>query len=230
MDTKEQRRKRDRERYAEMTDEEKQEIKKRNSERRAQMTVEENLERLKKRREAYKQNKKCANREPELTTNKNAQKRQKYANMEPKQKKARIEQITTNKVLKQSTPCKESIAMVNPAYIATDKEDGTSTFNARQRRPVTPGERQTLLHRRNEEFSVRQRKIKSVSSQEDTFTKQPEVLINGNNLKVTIPRYSKNSIQYVQLTNNYGQASTIHCVHQQTHSTMPMNMLRISIS
>jgi hypothetical protein len=169
MDAKEERRKRDRERYARMTTEVKQ-------------------DKLKKRREAYQQKK---TKEPEQRTKRCAQDRQRYANMQSEKKKARIEQVTANRELKRSTPCKESIAMVNPAYIATEQEVGTSTLNMRQRKPVTPGERQTLLHRRNEEFSVKKRKIVSISSQEDTSVvnsgkdiieplKQPQVLIDGN--------------------------------------------------
>jgi hypothetical protein len=144
MDVNEQRRKRRRECYAQMTDEKKEEM-------------------LRKRREAYQQKKTI---DPNQMTKRNAQERQKYADMEPKQKKARIEKVAINKVLKRNTPCKESIAMVNPAYITTDQEAGTSAINARQRRPVTPGERQKLLHCRNEEFSAKQRKAGSVSSQE----------------------------------------------------------------
>jgi hypothetical protein len=136
MDVKEQRRKKDRDRHAQMTDEEKQ-------------------EKLKKRRETYQQNKKI--------------------------KEAK----------KQSMASKESIMMVNPACIATQKEGGTSTLNVRQRNHVTPGERQTLVNRRNEEFSAKQRKTDPVSSQEDTAvissdnasiepSQHPEVMINGN--------------------------------------------------
>jgi DNA-binding IclR family transcriptional regulator len=105
MDIKEQRRKRDRERYAQMPDEEKQKM-------------------LEKRREAYKQKK---TNEPELMTKRCAQDRQRYANMQPEQKKARIEKVAANKILKRNTPCKESIAMVNPAYIETEQEGRTST-------------------------------------------------------------------------------------------------------
>ncbi|KAM0848546.1 hypothetical protein ACQ4PT_054297 [Festuca glaucescens] len=176
MDAKEERRKRDRERYARMTNEEKQ-------------------EKLKQRREAYKQNKtikepkKQANIEAEQSTKKCKQKRQRYANMEPEQKKARIEQIIAKKELKRSTPCKESIAMVNPAYIPTEEEVRASTLNVLQRKSVTPGERQTLLHRRNEVFSAKKRKTVSVSSQEDASVmnsyndgteppNQPQVMIN----------------------------------------------------
>jgi hypothetical protein len=130
MDVKEERRKKDRERYARMTNEQKQ-------------------EKLKKHREAY-------------------------------QKK--IEEAK-----KQSLPNKDSIAIVNPAYITTE-EVGTSALNDRQRKPVTPGERQTFLHRRNEEFSTKQRKTISLSSQENTSVmnkgnygrKTPQVQINGN--------------------------------------------------
>ena len=108
MDIKEQRRKRDRERYAQMTDEERQ-------------------KKLKKRREAYKRNKiikktrKHADLEPEERKKLCAQKRQKYTNMQPEQKKARLEQIIANREFRRNTPCKESIAMVNPAYIATEE-------------------------------------------------------------------------------------------------------------
>jgi hypothetical protein len=134
MDVKEERRKKDRERYARMTDEEKQ-------------------EKLKKRREAYQQKKK-----------------QEEAN-------------------KQSMPIQDSIAIVNPTYITT-KEVGASNLNERQRKPVSPGERHTFLHRRNEEFSTKQRTTTSLSSQENTCVmndgnyrrKQPQVLINGNTI------------------------------------------------
>jgi hypothetical protein len=161
------------------------------------MKNDEKQEKLKRRRETYQQNKKLkepkkyAELEPEERKKICAQERQRYADKQPEQKKARVEQITANKVLKRSMPCKESIAMVNPTYIATEQEVGTSTLSVRQRKPVTPGERQTLLHRRNEEFSTKQRKTGSASSQEDTSViksdndgieppKQPEVMINGN--------------------------------------------------
>jgi hypothetical protein len=116
MDVKEQRRKRDRERYAKMNHEEKQ-------------------ERLKKRREAYKQSKttkeakKYADLEPEQRRKQCALKRQKYANMLPEEKKARLEQIKSNHEYRRNTPCKESIAMMNPTYIAMEEEVSTSTSN-----------------------------------------------------------------------------------------------------
>ena len=106
MNVKERRRKRDRERYAQMTDEEKR-------------------EKLKKRREAYKKNKliqktkKYADLKQEQRIKQCTQKRDKYANMQPEQKKARLEQIIANREFRRNTPCKESIAVVNPAYIAT---------------------------------------------------------------------------------------------------------------
>jgi hypothetical protein len=171
MDAKEEKRKRDRERYARMTDEEKQ-------------------EKLKRRREAYQQNKKNKENDPEQRTKRCAQERQRYADKQPEQKKARMEQVTATRELRRSTPCKESIAMVNPAYITQQHEAGTSNLNGR-RKPVAPGERQTLLHRRNEEFSAKQRKTGSVSSEKETSImnnkndgieplKKPEVMINGN--------------------------------------------------
>ena len=42
--------------------------------------------------------------------------------MQPEQKTARIEQIIANREFRRNTPCKESIAMINPAYIATEEE------------------------------------------------------------------------------------------------------------
>jgi hypothetical protein len=176
------------------------------------MTEEEKQEKLKQRRETYKQNKiikeakEQANLEPGQRTKKGAQKSQRYANMEPEQKKARIEQVKANKILKRNTPCKESIVMVNPAYIPTEQELGTATLNVKQKKPVTLGERQTLLHCRNEEFSAKQRKTSSGSSQENTFMmnkgnagieplKQPQVMINGSTLNSIIPyRYIPKTI------------------------------------
>ena len=66
--------------------------------------------------------KKYADLEPGQKRKKCARERQKYANMKPEQKKARIEQIAANREFRRNTPCKESIAMVNPAYIATEEE------------------------------------------------------------------------------------------------------------
>ncbi len=37
-------------------------------------------------------------------------------------KKARIEQIIANPEFRRNTPCKESIAMVNPAYVESQEE------------------------------------------------------------------------------------------------------------
>ena len=41
--------------------------------------------------------------------------------MHPEQKKARLEQIRANREFRRNTPCKKSIAMVNPTYIATEE-------------------------------------------------------------------------------------------------------------
>ena len=46
--------------------------------------------------------------------------------MQPEQNKARIVQIAANRELKRNTPCKESVAMENPAYVGTEEEIGTS--------------------------------------------------------------------------------------------------------
>jgi hypothetical protein len=131
MDAKEKRRKGDRERYARMNNEEKQKKLKNRREayhqkktkepnqRMKRCTEEEKEKMLKKHREAYHQ--KRIN-EPEQRTKKCAQDRQRYANMHPEKKKARLEQVTANREWKRVTPCKESIAMVNPAYIPTEQE------------------------------------------------------------------------------------------------------------
>jgi hypothetical protein len=105
--------------------------------------MKKNRKNLKKRRQAYQQNKtnkdstqlqkkytqgrkKYANMEVAQKTRKCERERQKYANMEPEQKKARIRQIAANRELKRNTPCKESIAMENPAYVETEEELSTS--------------------------------------------------------------------------------------------------------
>jgi hypothetical protein len=115
---------------------------------------------LEKHREAYHQKK---IKEPERRIKRCAQDRHRYANMNSEKKKTRIEQVTTYRELRRNTPCKESIAMVNPAYIATEQEVATSTLNVRQRKRVTPAERQTLLYRQHEGFSAKQRKTISKS-------------------------------------------------------------------
>ncbi|XBH87734.1 hypothetical protein VPH35_075141 [Triticum aestivum] len=156
MDAKEQRRKGDREHYAQMTDEKRQEHN-------AQMTDEKK----------NRKNSKCAVK-------------QIYANMQTAQKKARIENINE---LKRNTASKDSIAMENPAYIATEQEGSTSNFPVKHKKHVTPGERQALLHRRNEEFTRRRPKTASEDASmtetgdDDTEPlQQPEVMIYGNTL------------------------------------------------
>jgi hypothetical protein len=131
MDAKEERKKRDRERYARMTSEKKQEklkkrreayhqMKTKESEQRTKRCTEEEKEKmLEKRREAYQQKK---TKEPDKRIKRCAQDRQRYANMHPDKKKAKIEQVKANRELKRITPCKESIAMLNPAYIPTEQE------------------------------------------------------------------------------------------------------------
>ena len=147
MDAKEKRRKRDRERYERMTDEERH-------------------EKLKKRREAYQRNK-VSGKTPEQKAAKCAQEKKRYANMQTEKKKARMEQIEAHPQLKRNTPSKDSIAMENPEYLATEQEESTSTFTVKHRDHVAAGERQALLHRRNEEFTRRRKQAISVSSKED---------------------------------------------------------------
>ena len=117
----------------------------------------------------------------------------KYANTQQEQKKATIGQNVANRELKGNTSCKESIVMENPAYIATEHEVGTSPFLVKHRKHVTPGKRQTSLHYRNEEFTIRQMKMLSVTSQEDGSMpvtskddigplEESEVVIYGNTL------------------------------------------------
>jgi hypothetical protein len=91
-----------------------------------------------------------------------------------KRREAYQQKKKLEKAKKQSMPSKDSIAIVNPTYITTE-EVGASTLNERQRNPVSPGERQTFLHRRNKEFSTKERKTTSLSSQENT-----SVMNNGN--------------------------------------------------
>ncbi|XBH90372.1 hypothetical protein VPH35_082062 [Triticum aestivum] len=158
---------------------------KQDRERYEQMANEKREEKLKKGREAYQQKKEkiCA------------QQRQIYAKMQPEQKKARKEHINE---LKRNTASKDSIARENPAYIATEKEVGTSTFPD-YRKHVTPGERQTLLHRRNKEFTTRQRHVSSKQDVSMTETgdddteplQQPEEMIYGNTLNFTQYSHSK---------------------------------------
>jgi hypothetical protein len=83
-----------------------------------------------------------------------------YANMQSTENKARTEQITTIHELKRM-PCKESIAMVNPAFTKTKQEVGTSNLNVRQRKPLPPKQIQTLIHHGNKELLAKQRKIVS---------------------------------------------------------------------
>uniref|UniRef100_A0A453BJF0 Uncharacterized protein n=1 Tax=Aegilops tauschii subsp. strangulata TaxID=200361 RepID=A0A453BJF0_AEGTS len=134
QESKERKRKRDRERNARMTDEERQESKelkrKRNKKRNERTTDEERQDQLKKRCEAYHQ-KINSGKTPEQKAAKCIKEKQKYANMKPKQKKARIEQIEARRQLECSTPSKDSIAMENPKYVATKQEVSISKFTAK---------------------------------------------------------------------------------------------------
>ena len=69
--------------------------------------------------------------------------------------------------MERNTPSKDSLAMENPEYVATEQE--VSTFAVKHRDNVPAGKRQTLLHRRNKEFTTRQR---HVSSKQDVSMKE----------------------------------------------------------
>jgi hypothetical protein len=245
MDAQEKRRKRDRERYERMTNEQRQEELKnakeqkrkrdqeRYKERNERMTDEERQDKLKKRREVYHQ-KKDSGKTPEQKAAQCAQERQKYANMQPEQKKARIKQIEARHQLRRNTPSKDSLAMENPEYVATEEEVSTSTFTVKHRDHVAAGERQTLLHRRNEEFTRRRKQTVPVSSKEDASMtetcdknnqtlEQPQVMTYGNNLDFILA-FQVNVNPSVQLTIYSGQTSPPQCfqasekpMHQHNH-------------
>jgi predicted glycoside hydrolase/deacetylase ChbG (UPF0249 family) len=122
-------------------------------------TKEENEKMLEKRRVAYQQKKinkpeqgtkRCA-QDREQRKKRCVHDRQRCTNMQSENTKAKIEQVIANHELKSITTCKESFAMINPTYIATELEVCTSTLNVRR------GETQTLPHNRNREFLANQR-------------------------------------------------------------------------
>lgn len=206
---KEQKRKRDRDRYARMTNEERQEskekIKRKNKERNERMTEEERQDKLKKRREAYHQ-KKYSGKTPEQKATQRTQEK-KYENMQPERKKARVEQIEVRRQLKRNTPSKDSIAMENPEYVATEEEVRSSKLTTKHRNRVAGGKRQTLIHERNEEFTRRRKQTVAESSKEDksmTETcdennqplEQPQVMTYGKNLDFIL------AFEFICRTNN----------------------------
>ncbi|XBI38038.1 hypothetical protein VPH35_123203 [Triticum aestivum] len=114
--------------------------------------------------------------------------------MQLEQKKARVEQRKARRQMERNTPSKDSLAMENPEYVATEQEVSTSTFAVKHRDHVAAGKRQTLLHHRNEQFIRRWRQTVSISSKEDASMtentdenkeplEQPQVMTYGNNLK-----------------------------------------------
>ncbi|EEE60808.1 hypothetical protein OsJ_14407 [Oryza sativa Japonica Group] len=161
----------------------------RDRERYAQMTLQEKEEKLKKRREAYKRNKDLnalANVEEPLHAThsgqaeqeiasqdkgsipkqeKKALARMKYRNMGPDQKKAKIEQVIANRALRRNTPSKYSIAMESPTYIALDTSPQVPT--RLHRKHIAHDERQALVSRQNESFTIRWDTRTSVSVGED---------------------------------------------------------------
>jgi hypothetical protein len=95
------------------------------------MTDQEKQEKLKKRREAYHQKKQTEKKCPKVTDQKRRQKlqnkcvreRERYADMQQDQKKVKVEQVAANRALRHDTLGKNSIAMENPAYIASDNSE-----------------------------------------------------------------------------------------------------------
>ena len=127
--------------------------------------------------------------------------------MQSQQKKARIENINE---LKHNTASKDSIAMENPAYIATEQEGSTSNFPVKHKKHVTPEERQALLHRRNKEFTTRRPKTASEDASmtetgnDDTEPlQQPEVMIYGNTLNFIQQTVIQNRYTHVWTTNHH---------------------------
>ena len=109
--------------------------------------------------------------------------------MQPELKIARVEQRKARRQMERNTPSKDSIAMANPEYVVTEQEESTATFTIKHRDHVAAGERQALLHRRNEEFTTRR---SNTASEDASMTEtgnddteplqQPEVMIYGNTL------------------------------------------------
>uniref|UniRef100_A0A8I6XAN9 Uncharacterized protein n=1 Tax=Hordeum vulgare subsp. vulgare TaxID=112509 RepID=A0A8I6XAN9_HORVV len=130
--------------------------------------------------------------------------------MQPKQKKARIEQIGVRRQLKSNTPSKDSIAMENPEYVATEEEVRSSKLTIKHRNRVAAGKRQTLMHQRNEEFTRRRKQTVVEPSKEDTSMtetcdennqplEQPQVMTYSKNLDFILAFHLNINIS-VQLT------------------------------
>lgn len=195
-----EKRRREKERYAQMTNEKKQEKLKRRRETYQQKKAAKDLTQLK---EKCKQGRKqYTDMPPEVKKRKCYRERQKYANMHQEQKKARIEQITANQELTRITANKYSIAMENPAYSATDLEVSVSTFNVKHRKHVTLGEKQTLLHRRKEETVSLPTSEEDQSMMVNRNNDMEHLKQHGNNLNLhIIIIHSKKIIHsYVKLT------------------------------
>ncbi|RCV16194.1 hypothetical protein SETIT_3G118400v2, partial [Setaria italica] len=142
------------------------------------MSYEEKQEKLKKRREAYHQQKreKCS----QMTDQEKQQKiqrkcmhdRERYANMQPNEKKAKLQQDYANRARRRDTLSKNSIAMENPANIATDNSENVTQFatSIRQRKHVTPGEREALLAYHDEKLTDKSMEKTPATSDEDCST------------------------------------------------------------
>jgi hypothetical protein len=201
LTAKEKKRKGERVRYARMTDEEKQEKLKRRREAYHQKKAKDSTQIAKR----IEENKKYTEKQQRQKCRKKERERQYYEKMQPEKRKSRIEKITNNKELKRSTNTKDSIAMENPAYIETELEVTTSTFNVKQ----TPQERQTSLDQKNEENTS---KMKDKHNDREHL-QQKEDMSNGNTIILHNTLTTQiNIIFKVKLTTFFGQTFPIQCV------------------
>ncbi|KAI5007516.1 hypothetical protein ZWY2020_051973 [Hordeum vulgare] len=141
--------------------------------------------------------------------------------MQPEKKKARFKQIEARRQMIRNTPSKDSIAMENLEYVATEQNDSTSTFTSKHMDHVPAGKRQALLQHRNEEFTKRRKQTNSMSSKEDATTtencnennqtlQQPEVTTYGNNPDLILA-LQVNTNMSIQLTIYSGQTYHPQC-------------------
>lgn len=219
------------------------------------MSYEEKQEKLKKRREAYHQQKreKCS----QVTDQEKQQKiqkkcmheRERYANIQPNQKKAKLEQDSANRARRRDTLSKNSIAMENPANIATDNSQNVTQFatSIRHRKHVTPGEREALLAYRDEKLTAKTMGKTPATPDEDYSTntkviddlesiKQPTNMKEGNTPNCIYDSHNQiiHASIFTMITTFHGQISPIQCVqpprmkkNQINHSLMMNHMVRI---
>jgi hypothetical protein len=148
--------------------------------------------------------------------------------MEQEKKKARIEQITANQELKRNTQTKDSIAMENPAYIETELEVKTSTFNE-EKRPTECTSKQV------ENVSVPSEKETSKITEDNAtgHLQHQEVMTNGNNTIVIHNILTLEIKKIVKLTVFLGQTFPLQCAQQpqpktKMHQDQPTMKIRVS--